>query len=446
MSRNSNNGKDVVFFFGAGAESPLGIPRGGAFTLASLFDSDDKEVTKFLSSFYAQPNDNRYLSRSYVASPLFQKNWYTYHLLLSQTCKRLYQNISGLNKEEIAVCRAYSDFCKKQTTNSDSPEQAAEDSDFKTACDKFYDTFENNKMSEKFSNNLQYYGVLEQDFPVILNPEGMGINRFWRLISYYWRAYFCIAKATWKALGFNGKFTNFLGKGNESFFETAQKLTCFDDESKLKEAIKRNPYYSTVQEEYSESSIITTNYTPFCSGVFANYSNEKKQKKGGNPKVAYLAGKLSLFEDPHSLQIIDINDFKPEELTKRFLFPFLMTQAYIKPIIHPTQIEEYHKARKMLTPNKRLVMIGYSLSPNDGHVVALINDFLLRGGRLLYLRYPGDNGNIPTALRIEDNDELIKRIKDVKWPDDISNEATFIEKKKKEVSKVISENLTGFDN
>ncbi len=49
-----------------------------------------------------------------------------------------------------------------------------------------------------------------------------------------------------------------------------------------------------------------------------------------------------------------------------------MTQAPIKPIITPTQIEEYKKAIDALDEAKVLVVIGYSLGEADDHINACI--------------------------------------------------------------------------
>ncbi|MEG0276763.1 MAG: hypothetical protein RR630_07030, partial [Coprobacillus sp.] len=53
-------------------------------------------------------------------------------------------------------------------------------------------------------------------------------------------------------------------------------------------------------------------------------------------------------------------------------FPFLLAQSMIKPIIHPYQIKEYHKAIESLENANFLVILGYGLNEDDNHVNALL--------------------------------------------------------------------------
>lgn len=150
------------------------------------------------------------------------------------------------------------------------------------------------------------------------------------------------------------------------------------DKDFIQKCKKDDVYYKIVEKYFSNSNIITTNYTPFV-----------KITGKGDDKIAYLAGKLSQFENPKTFEI---KDLELEELgDNEYVFPFLMTQAYIKPIVSRTQIDEYSKAIGFLKETNLLVVIGYSLCENDNHINAIINDYIKKAGhKMLYLKYVDD--------------------------------------------------------
>jgi hypothetical protein len=121
-------------------------------------------------------------------------------------------------------------------------------------------------------------------------------------------------------------------------------------------------------------------------------------------EVVYLAGKLNQFEFPHELRIEAFNkktQIKPAD----FFFPFLLTQAPIKPIIVSEQIRQYANALSILSSIDTLVVIGYSLCPNDNHIISMIREFILKQkNRVIYFEYIDKNKNTPF-------DEIRKNVK-----------------------------------
>lgn len=86
------------------------------------------------------------------------------------------------------------------------------------------------------------------------------------------------------------------------------------------------------------------------------------------------------------LSIYDILKKKIEP--KDFVFPFLMTQAPIKPIVVPEQIEAYAKAITALERANDLVIIGYSLGTADNHINAILHRFAkTKFKRIIYCYY-----------------------------------------------------------
>jgi hypothetical protein len=123
----------------------------------------------------------------------------------------------------------------------------------------------------------------------------------------------------------------------------------------------------------------------------------------GIPECIYLAGKLSQFEWPHLLSVQDLANEETAISKSDFVFPFLMTQAPVKPIIAPVQIREYSKALQQLESADILFILGYSLCENDNHINAILRDFLLKSQdkKIIYFEY--------TDKVVEVEDSAIKR-------------------------------------
>ena len=111
-------------------------------------------------------------------------------------------------------------------------------------------------------------------------------------------------------------------------------------------------------------------------------------------RLLFFAGSMKLFEYPRTLEVFDITK---QELEKgEAVFPFIMPQAPIKPIIHSKQLLEYMKASRFLgleeeVIDKTLVVVGYGLNGDDNHINALLREFVVKGGRLIvYKHYKSD--------------------------------------------------------
>ena len=122
-----------------------------------------------------------------------------------------------------------------------------------------------------------------------------------------------------------------------------------------------NSYYKILSQLFPDSYAVTTNYTPLL-------------EHAGFAKPVCLAGKLSQFEIPGQLRVIDLQE---EEIKNNTLiFPFIATQSPIKPIIDYGQMLEYSRFIDMLTKVHTLVIIGYGINENDNHINALLRYFL----------------------------------------------------------------------
>lgn len=221
-------------------------------------------------------------------------------------------------------------------------------------------------------NNLIYYGTIEKDFSTITNPEEAGKRRFWRLINYFWKAYFTILIPILD----NTKVYSGLKEYNdnkykyilEHLFEISSYITDSDCLNDYKYSDNKTNYYKEIKSIFSnhEYKIITSNYTDFSRlelGVDEN-------------NIAYLAGKLNWFEAQGRFGIYDFSKNDNCPFDNDIIFPFLMTQAPIKPIIEPKQLREYYKADIFLNESDVLVVLGYNINPNDDHINARKNKSL----------------------------------------------------------------------
>lgn len=259
------------------------------------------------------------------------------------------------------------------------------------------------------SDCLTYYGTIEENFSTIINPREAGIKKFWKLINFYWSAYFSIILPLYEKIGDmrdgNG------GKYQNPYSYILSNVDAITREVYEKTEIKKDSYYGVISNyqsvNHKKIKILTTNYTPFI------------EKLSGEENSAYLAGALKLFEYPGELEIVDFSqesDGNNVEKKKMF-FPFIMTQAPIKPIIHPKQLVEYKKAMEFLdleqdVIDKTLIIVGYNLNPDDDHINAMIREFVVKGGKLVIYKHNKEKKeeeveeSVKKSLRLINNKDI----------------------------------------
>jgi hypothetical protein len=167
------------------------------------------------------------------------------------------------------------------------------------------------------------------------------------------------------------------------YFRRKEPLVNEPDESKtIQVKLSTGELYYDYPWIKQSSGVITTNYTP-CVEWF-NVDCDK---------IAYVHGKLSWFEFPFSLEVVDCirqeEYFNTLRESGQIYFPFLMATSSIKPIIHPLQMKEYHRAQSILDRSKTLVCIGHGLSGDDIHITTMIRLWLIqrKDRRFLYCSY-----------------------------------------------------------
>ena len=178
----------VIFFFGAGAEYCFGLPLGEEYTIKSILLKNHKlynDLKNYFGKF-----DNSYTSEALFSradSVLFRE------LIINTTlCNDGNLEISDSNiyklikKYNINSLESYDDLNSK--------DKDIIKNEIINIYKKFCIDYEEYDLIkyDKFIGKLNYYGLIEKDFSVIINPEKYGKNKFWRIFNYYWVAFMII--------------------------------------------------------------------------------------------------------------------------------------------------------------------------------------------------------------------------------------------------------------
>lgn len=363
----------ISILFGAGAEGEkyFGICNGNDFILDSIYTKKEKLYEALANKIYKNIKIDKYIN-NYEREFLFNKKGKPFINLIDSLIDKnfvfkspetncLIDDIkhNGIDKSGDSLNKLYEIIIKE---NVNAVDDKAEDR--KAICEY-----------------LTFMGTLESYFSSIVNPLEYGQTRFWKLVNYYWSAYFSIlipildnVEKYKEDEEYNkNKYAYVLGRLNE----ISEEL--FDDNF-IENFNKKENYYSEVKKLIEEGRdiayIFTTNYTPFV-----NLTGLAKDK------ICYLAGKLNQFEYPEELYVKEINT-NNKLINRDMAFPFIMTQVPVKPIVEAKQINEYAKFIKYLNDTDILIIIGYNLNKNDNHINAIIRDFVLKKNKeLIYCEY-----------------------------------------------------------
>ena len=393
--------------FGAGAENLFDLPLGSEYTKQTILTYNSKLLSA-LELYYKnnvnQLNEN-YCSR-YYKEKLFNKNSITFR-------EMIYKTLIYINDNEL--------FDNLNITENISFIDANKKDEFVKFCDDIYDIIvndfnkENNNVEKyhKIIDNIQYSGNIEKDFHTIINPNKLGIKKYWRIVNYYWNAFFTILIPILKK---SNKYSNiFKLEENEYFYIINNIKTIISDlfgNNFLKECNnyfenkEKKPYYINLSiEGIKPNCILTSNYTPFVKLLNVD-------------KTFYLAGKLSMFEIPNKLSVIDLSDNKKNLPKDNTFFPFLMTQSPIKPMICTAQYDEFYNANYELSKCKYLYILGYNINSNDNHINSILHEFICKNNKkIIYFYYVRKNeifdeekalNEINKSLKIKNNAYDIK--------------------------------------
>lgn len=219
-----------------------------------------------------------------------------------------------------------------------------------------------------------YYGTIETYFSSLINPTRRS-KSLWRLINYYWSAFFSVAEPLIRKAFENDRLFKQQGLYRFTLNNINTVIDAITTRNQFTLQDIQDTYYARLRGKFD--NVLTTNYTGLSDFLFPELI--------GNSCV-YLSGALWLFESLGSLTSRDVR--KEPIAADEFVFPFLMTQVPIKPIIDTTQLRSFSKAIEILDNTDLLVVLGYSFCESDSHISAMVRDFMQHSNsRLIYLDY-----------------------------------------------------------
>lgn len=353
---------DKVLLVGAGAEIDFGIPSGNRFLLDTYFTKNDR-ILNALKNYYSSrgkylPNYKRVLHFNTASS--------VFHQLIKGIKEESPQTLADLM--DISIEELY----QKELDKNDYREL------FEAIVIKSSDEAEvREKADVLFSLPLDaYYGTLESLYSSILAPNKHP-DSFWKLINYYWSAYFSIIRPLLrtnaaKVRGMDDSFEYVLD--NLNYVTKTVWSTDF-----IHELVSSTVnYYAPLW--HTADYVITTNYTPFVTVLPDNPDD-----------CLFLSGSLAQFESASTLDCYDCSeDFQSTDCIDS-PFPFLMTRSPIKPIINSHQLRIYSKALSVLDNCSHIFVLGYSFCEDDAHIAAMIRSYLTHGS-MTYFKYLAPNG------------------------------------------------------
>ena len=333
---------------GAGAEVGLGLPSGPKFLLDTYFT---KKPTMYeaLREFYESKCTLPKGIPSYRAEYLFTPKTETFHSFVKNLIEinpRYVSSLLGaLEMDETPTDKQYTTLFKKLIYEDSNEPNTRRD------------------IAEAAGNiESSFYGSLESLYATLIHPDEHK-NKFWRLLNYYWAAYFSIllpilSKNPSLLLGVDADYKSILA----NLGVITQRIW---DDSFVERFVDESTYHAVFGNKFD--NVLTTNYTPYSRAFL-----KRRDKRCDD--VLYLAGSLVEFESASVLEHQRCDKTDPCDLGCPF--PYLMTRSPVKPIIDARQLRTYSKAIDALDKSSLLVVLGYSFCDDDAHIAALVRSYL----------------------------------------------------------------------
>ena len=235
-----------------------------------------------------------------------------------------------------------------------------------------------------------YYGTIETYFSSLIYPARRN-KSLWRLINYYWSAFFSVAEPLIRKAFEDDRLFKQQGLYKFTLNNINSVIETITAQNQFTLQEVQDTYYARLRGRFD--NVLTTNYTGLSEILFPDLAGKS---------CVYLSGALWLFESLGSLTSRDVLN---EPITSdEFVFPFLMTQVPIKPIVDTTQLRSFSKAIEVLDNTALLVVLGYSFCESDSHISAMVRDFMQRSNsRLIYLDHSRNetHSTIKKKLRLD---------------------------------------------
>lgn len=379
-----------VLIVGAGAEVDLGFKSGPSFTQDTFYRQKDI-LYGALNDFYQNrlgSSRDELIPTSY--KPVFLSN------SRGEAFKKLVTNL-GKDAPEYLFKVLNKSF---DTVSNDENLTTA---DYETLYKELIIESDDTDATRRQSVTLKslpddaHFGILEQYYSALINPNRHSI-RFWKLVNFYWSAFFSIALPITD--GFYGKLDSY-NKNRYAYVlshlnDAVRKMF---DPNHVNQRTSADCYYSAFHGKFD--MVVTTNYTPYAASIVDCNSS----------RIACLGGKLSQFEHLPEFEYVDYSNEDRNIEDNACVFPYLLCQSPVKPVISIAQIDEFAKAARALRDADEIVVLGYSFCNEDAHIGSMVGE-ALRGDRaekLTYFSYWPDLN--PSFDRATASAELARRLR-----------------------------------
>lgn len=355
---------EVTFLLGAGAETKkYGLPSGEDFKKNIILNTKHNEIFNLFNVKNDILLDNQKILKYNATSTLYQT-------IIEN--KDEYEKIKNeFDNNDTIIIDYYLKY--KMSKNSD---RNGNSEDFqKLYKEKIYDQIIENKENDYcellkfYLKNLSFCSYIDSYFNY-LRKVNLYRRESSRVIKVYYSAFQIIVNEI-------GTFKEKISKIKDLDVITRRKMFFEFLDNEINELINYannydDNYYLLIKDfknkynlkmnihNINYINIITTNYTSICQKV-VDIIDEK---------IAYVHGKLKLFENIKTKEIKEIDEFQEDDV----IMPYIMIPSGIKPIISPYQIKEWYKAISFIDNSKYLIILGYGINSDDEHITSIIRN------------------------------------------------------------------------
>ena len=221
-------------------------------------------------------------------------------------------------------------------------------------------------------SSFQVLGVLiDEAQHSFADPDLFSKKDFERLYSYYWRCFEVVFSAIQKGFGKGSLKLN----ANTSMEGLVQIIKeAYDRPIESFRGYQASYYYLIKQSlpPNAYCKVATTNYFHFVETL--------------DETPAYLNGRLDLFENVNTREVIDIKrNRKNRNTLKEKYVPFILGQSFVKPLICLEQAKAYLDFAKMAKSCRYLVVLGYGINSSDEHVNTILRPLRKNKGGILFV-------------------------------------------------------------
>ncbi|MBR4207855.1 MAG: hypothetical protein IKQ88_04630 [Lachnospiraceae bacterium] len=358
---------NICFLFGAGAEGKgqIGLPQGAEFKRSIILGKDISTFSRNFSNIRIKDVevDNgtilKHNSTSVLYQALFEKKEKS-----SKTWDEIIENyFPGIKEDSVKK------YIEYKVNKSGDGEKIYED--FR----KFYYKNVYQKLKEEridkgldaFLNDACICSYYDSLFNYLRKPE-LYAKEVINVIKIYYGALKCIYEGMIKAVKADNN-ANIYEKILSEKVDKNSVVECINRiENEVIEKINiEKTYYYEIRKFKNKSSnvnvwVTTTNYTHFA----------KKIIDVEDEHMHYLHGEFGKFENLYTKEIKSLKDFEVDEI----IFPYLLVQSGIKPVINYYQIESMYKGFTDMINADKLIVIGYGFNSDDEHILNVIRERL----------------------------------------------------------------------